>query len=150
MDINRTRLCEVVDKAWRESQQGAPVRLFYRQYPADADAAVDGAELPELTPGPMVPKKAYKWQLQNWVEAELARLTAPLTSPKTGARCTCKPGMHRDNCPACEGSGWAIDFAAIHARVRAAVYQRELHTLAMVAGAKCPCSACTGPEGGSR
>ena len=36
--------------------------------------------------------------------------------PKTGARCACKPGRQRDNCPTCEGTGWMIDFAAIRAR----------------------------------
>jgi hypothetical protein len=39
--------------------------------------------------------------------------------PKTGARCLCRRGMERDNCPACEGTGWRIDFAAIHARAAA-------------------------------
>jgi len=34
--------------------------------------------------------------------------------PKTGARCACKRGIERDNCPTCEGTGWVIDFAAIH------------------------------------
>ena len=38
--------------------------------------------------------------------------------PKTGARCGCKPGVHRDNCPECEGTGMVIDFAAIRARNR--------------------------------
>jgi hypothetical protein len=36
--------------------------------------------------------------------------------PKTGEPCTCRRGMQRDNCPACEGTGWRIDFAAIRAR----------------------------------
>lgn len=36
--------------------------------------------------------------------------------PKTGAPCSCKRGVHRDNCPVCEGTGWRIDFAAIRAR----------------------------------
>jgi len=36
--------------------------------------------------------------------------------PKTGERCNCKPGIYRDNCPACEGTGWRIDFAAIRRR----------------------------------
>lgn len=36
--------------------------------------------------------------------------------PKTGQRCTCRRGIQRDNCPACEGTGWRIDFAAIRAR----------------------------------
>lgn len=35
---------------------------------------------------------------------------------RTGARCTCRPGAARDNCPACEGTGWMIDFARIRAR----------------------------------
>ena len=33
--------------------------------------------------------------------------------PKTGARCGCRPGIQRDNCPACEGTGQLVDFAAI-------------------------------------
>lgn len=33
--------------------------------------------------------------------------------PTTGQRCACKRGIERDNCPACEGTGWRIDFAAI-------------------------------------
>jgi len=36
--------------------------------------------------------------------------------PTTGQRCGCKPGVNRDNCPACEGTGWRIDFARIRAR----------------------------------
>jgi hypothetical protein len=40
-------------------------------------------------------------------------------TPRTGEKCTCKPGIERDNCPRCEGSGWVIDFAAIHARRKA-------------------------------
>jgi hypothetical protein len=39
--------------------------------------------------------------------------------PKTGARCSCKRGVQRDNCPICEGTGWVIDFASILARNRA-------------------------------
>lgn len=37
--------------------------------------------------------------------------------PRTGARCTCKRGQQRDNCPTCEGTGWVIDFALIRAQV---------------------------------
>ena len=36
--------------------------------------------------------------------------------PKTGEPCGCRPGVYRDNCPSCEGTGWRIDFAAIRAR----------------------------------
>jgi len=39
-----------------------------------------------------------------------------LYQPTTGARCTCKRDVERDNCPACEGTGMVIDFAAIRAR----------------------------------
>ena len=35
--------------------------------------------------------------------------------PKTGVVCTCKPGVYRDNCPQCEGTGMVIDFARIRA-----------------------------------
>ena len=37
--------------------------------------------------------------------------------PKTGAPCTCKPGVLRDNCGQCEGTGMRINFAAIRARL---------------------------------
>ena len=36
-------------------------------------------------------------------------------TPTLGA-CSCKRGIERDNCPACEGTGKRIDFAAIRAR----------------------------------
>lgn len=39
--------------------------------------------------------------------------------PKTGARCSCKPGIARDNCPSCEGSGEVIDFKALRAQTAA-------------------------------
>ena len=36
--------------------------------------------------------------------------------PKTGAKCGCRPGVQRDNCSACEGTGYAINFTAIRNR----------------------------------
>lgn len=39
---------------------------------------------------------------------------------KTGAKCGCKRGVARDNCPTCEGTGYVIDFAAIRARTQGA------------------------------
>jgi len=36
--------------------------------------------------------------------------------PKTGARCSCRRGLERDNCPSCEGTGWVIDFRAVRAQ----------------------------------
>jgi hypothetical protein len=38
--------------------------------------------------------------------------------PKTGAKCSCKNGIQRDNCPNCEGTGMVIDFVAIRNRNR--------------------------------
>jgi len=38
--------------------------------------------------------------------------------PKTGVKCSCKPGQQRDNCPNCEGTGMVIDFAAIRNRTK--------------------------------
>jgi hypothetical protein len=40
-------------------------------------------------------------------------------TPKTGQPCHCKPGIERDNCPSCEGTGQAIDFRKIHAARKA-------------------------------
>jgi hypothetical protein len=40
----------------------------------------------------------------------------PEYQPKTGERCSCKPGVYRDNCPECEGTGYKIDFAVIRSR----------------------------------
>lgn len=36
--------------------------------------------------------------------------------PRTGEQCSCRPGIWRDNCPACEGTGWRIDFTVIRRR----------------------------------
>jgi hypothetical protein len=33
--------------------------------------------------------------------------------PKTGAKCSCKRGIMRDNCSTCEGTGFVIDFKRI-------------------------------------
>ncbi len=46
----------------------------------------------------------------------LERFQSTQYQPKTGARCSCKRGIQRDNCPTCEGTGWIIDFAAIRNR----------------------------------
>jgi len=37
----------------------------------------------------------------------------PEYQPKTGAKCGCRKGVQRDNCPTCEGTGQVIDFGAI-------------------------------------
>ncbi len=61
-------------------------------------------------------------EADNLLNAILAKVNALLGNvrkeyqPKTGAKCGCKRGQQRDNCPACEGTGYAVDFAAIRAR----------------------------------
>ena len=60
-------------------------------------------------------------KLDAALDAIMAKVNALLGNvheyqPKTGARCTCRPGIARDNCAACEGTGWKIDFAAIRNR----------------------------------
>lgn len=55
-------------------------------------------------------------QVPDWVRKsrERKREQEQRYSPKTGAVCSCKKGVERDNCPQCEGTGQVIDFAAIH------------------------------------
>lgn len=36
----------------------------------------------------------------------------------TGASCSCRSGIERDNCPRCEGTGKTLDFAAIRKATR--------------------------------
>ncbi|HEY6110567.1 MAG TPA: hypothetical protein VIV56_16815 [Gemmatimonadales bacterium] len=52
-----------------------------------------------------------------------------LYQPKTGERCGCLPGVPRDNCPRCEGTGWVIDFQAIHRERRELLAQMDQMTL---------------------
>lgn len=81
--------------------------------------AAFGLKCPTLAPADdarcIVAAKAATWgrhAASMAAKDERARL-ARAYQPKTGARCGCRPGVQRDNCPACEGTGWRIDFAAI-------------------------------------
>ncbi len=47
---------------------------------------------------------------------ECDKMVKEAYQPKTGQACSCKPGLERDNCPQCEGTGQRIDFAAIRAK----------------------------------
>lgn len=67
------------------------------------------------------PEYANADELDRACSSILAKVNALLGNvheyqPKTGARCACRPGMERDNCAACEGTGRRIDFAAIRNR----------------------------------
>jgi hypothetical protein len=58
------------------------------------------------------------FDLPNWDSLKVmheAEVHQPY-QPKTGAKCGCRRGVMRDNCPTCEGTGWVIDFARIRAR----------------------------------
>ena len=50
------------------------------------------------------------------INKNLIEVWAAEYQPKTGEPCSCKPGVQRDNCPTCEGTGIKIDFAAIRSR----------------------------------
>ena len=56
--------------------------------------------------------------IKEILEAKSIRkvLLKEIYQPKTGAKCSCKPGVQRDNCPNCEGTGEVIDFQAIRSR----------------------------------
>lgn len=67
------------------------------------------------------PEYSSPEEVDALTDAILAKVNALLGNvneyqPKTGARCTCRPGIARDNCAACEGTGRKIDFAAIRNR----------------------------------
>lgn len=55
-------------------------------------------------------------ECKDCVTATLTQARSEAYQPKTGQRCGCRRGQERDNCPACEGTGQQIDFAAIRAR----------------------------------
>lgn len=45
--------------------------------------------------------------------------------PKTGAKCTCKKGIERDNCATCEGTGFVIDFK----KIRQTIVEKRIQNL---------------------
>lgn len=55
------------------------------------------------------------------------------TQMKTLGPCGCRPGQQRDNCPACEGTGQRIDFAAHRAAVKASMAVADAETEARAA-----------------
>jgi hypothetical protein len=50
-----------------------------------------------------------------------------LTNKRKVQKCPCKPGVMRDNCAACEGTGWVLDFARIRREVQARVNAEVPH-----------------------
>lgn len=63
--------------------------------------------------GPYAEKRGNSFNI--WAPPPKPRKN-PAYTPRTGARCSCRPGVQRDNCPRCEGTGWVIDFKKIHER----------------------------------
>lgn len=53
--------------------------------------------------------------LTNAILAKVNKLLGNVHAyqPKTGAKCSCKRGIQRDNCSTCEGTGYVIDFKMI-------------------------------------
>jgi hypothetical protein len=45
--------------------------------------------------------------------------------PKTGAKCSCKKGIQRDNCSNCEGTGMVIDFRRIREEVQKSLAEKH-------------------------
>lgn len=93
-----------------------PIKLCKKLRRLEAEASAIGLRLcngPEYAGG-------YD-EVDRLCNAILARVNRILGNvneyqPKTGAPCSCRPGIMRDNCAACEGTGLQIDFAAIRNR----------------------------------
>jgi len=91
-----------------------PVKLCKRLRRLEREAAAIGLQLsngPEMSEG----------EQEQRVDTVLAKVNKLLGNrheyqPKTGAKCSCKRGVQRDNCQDCEGTGLVIDFAAIRSR----------------------------------
>ncbi len=71
-----------------------------------------------LCNGPQFPTPEAADRVGEKILAEANTLLGNVVEyqPKTGAKCGCKRGVQRDNCPACEGTGFCIDFARIRRR----------------------------------
>lgn len=52
--------------------------------------------------------------------------------PTTGAKCHCRPGIERDNCPTCEGTGWKIDFRLIRQITRKHIEERQAESTSRI------------------
>lgn len=60
---------------------------------------------------------ATRAQVNKWILARRAKQWNQ-TQPRTGQPCTCRRGQQRDNCPACEGTGYRIDFSRAEVQAR--------------------------------
>lgn len=119
---------------WLNAALGRPVALFDGKRMTDAfyvDHCLGGYRL-ETAGNPVFGhQRMTKTQLCDQLEAILVAIKLargeqdggawpkPMVTPyqpKTGERCSCRPGVERDNCARCEGTGEVIDFAAIRAR----------------------------------
>lgn len=77
-------------------------------------ACVPGANVKQR--GAKLAKAVFANELRGIPRLDKAPDKVDWYQPKTGQACSCKRGVERDNCPACEGTGWRIDFAAIRTR----------------------------------
>lgn len=98
---------EVLEPAEMDVFESLDQALRNSLLPSDTKGVEDASEGKAPTKGEMVPRLAAAYQ------------------PKTGQPCTCKPGVQRDNCPQCEGTGQKIDFAAIRNRNKSSAVECE-------------------------
>jgi len=97
---------------------------------------------PEYQPSPEDFGGAY-WGTKPGSSPEPKPESKPEYQPKTGEACSCKPGVERDNCPHCEGTGMKIDFAAIRARrTEKSIFARQRAFLKADDSDKTPCPNC--------
>jgi hypothetical protein len=87
------------------------LRRLESQAEALAVRLCNGPEFPETAPNSYEARTAA-------ILAKVNKLLGNVNEyqPKTGAKCGCRRGIQRDNCPNCEGTGHVIDFRAIRNR----------------------------------
>src|SRR5437870_5592057 len=107
----------MTDKEWWETVCEDVRQLVFNRL--DTEEGITGDEAGQMAhAAEMAVRQAFE-RIQSADASDAFLATPPAKAeyqPKTGAKCTCKPGVQRDNCPACEGTGMVIDFAAIRAR----------------------------------
>jgi len=97
-----------------EAKEQDPVKLCKKLRRLEADAyaiSLQSCNGPDFAPGEL-DARAEK------VLGQVNRLLGNINEyqPKTGAKCGCRRGVQRDNCPNCEGTGYVIDFRQIRNR----------------------------------
>ena len=85
-----------------------------------------------------------KWQTTNIKRGII--MENKQYQPKTGARCGCRRGVWRDNCPYCEGTGWTINFKSFHTKTMPEQWMAEKTDEAATKRIKIVCYCITGKK----